>query len=182
VPRNRQQLPHALRRAELLAAAGRVLLTKGYVDTTTAAIAREAGLAPNAVRWYFPHKDDALAAVVNEVVDMYLNQNQNGELDTVVQVVCGLASYSSLAAAVADRAQHSPAVDACANRVHELIARLVDGLREAPRNELARDAVIAVLENEITNPLTTCEPDVLRFILRQLLQSGADTGCRPSVS
>ena len=85
MPRNRQQVPHAQRRAEVLAAARRVLLANGYPDTTIAAIARDAGLAPNAVRWYFRHKDDALAAVVDDLLDTHLIDDQGNDLESLIK-------------------------------------------------------------------------------------------------
>jgi AcrR family transcriptional regulator len=169
VPRNRQQVPHAQRRAEVLAAARKILLREGYTHTTTAAIAQEAGLAPNAVRWYFPHKDDALAAVVDELVDTHLSQDHGRDLDSLVEAVHALDAFRGLAPAVAERARHSTAVAACAARVHELLAEHADRLLAGSGNPLTRAAITAVLANEITNPFATEQPEVLRYTLRRLL-------------
>lgn len=169
MPRNRQHMPHEQRRAELLAAARRILLTHGYTNTTTAAVAREAGLAPNAVRWYFPHKDDALAAVVDEVLDIHLSHGHVTDLDTLIEAVQALSAFRALAPAVAERQHHSPAVAACASRVHALLAQHVDTLMGADPHPTARAAIIAVLEGEITNPLTAQHPSTLRYTLQRLL-------------
>lgn len=171
MPRNRQQVPHAQRRAEVLAAARRVLLANGYPDTTIAAIARDAGLAPNAVRWYFGHKDDALAAVVDDLLDTHLIDDQGNDLDALIKAVHALGAFRALAPAVAERQSHSPTVAACAARVHAILAQRVDALLSVHADETARAAVIAVLEGELTNPLTAHRPpEVLRYTLQRLLR------------
>jgi AcrR family transcriptional regulator len=153
----------------VLAAARTILLKDGYTGTTTAAIAHAAGLAPNAVRWYFPHKDDALAAVVDELLDIHLNPGQGRDLDSLIEAVHALGAFRGLAPAITERAQHSPAVAACAARVHELLAERVNQLVAGSSDPMTRAAMILVLENAITNPLAAAQPEVLRYTLERLL-------------
>jgi AcrR family transcriptional regulator len=153
----------------VLAAARKILLREGYTHTTTAAIAQEAGLAPNAVRWYFPHKDDTLAAVVDELLDTHLTRDHGTDLDALIEAVHALGAFRGLAPAVAERARHSPAVAACATRVHELLAEHADRLLAGLGDPLTRAAITTVLANEITNPLAAQQPEVLRHTLRRLL-------------
>lgn len=64
MPSNRQHIDRDAKAAEILDAAESLLLSDGYEATTMAAIARGAGVSNNAVYWYFPGKDELLAAVL----------------------------------------------------------------------------------------------------------------------
>jgi AcrR family transcriptional regulator len=73
VPKNRQLIPREQRTDELLAAATELLLSRGYTKTRMSDIARAAGVANAALYWYFPTKDDLLAAVWNRALDAELS-------------------------------------------------------------------------------------------------------------
>jgi len=60
--------PSTDRRAEILAAAGRVFARKGFERSTTAEIAREAGVAEGTIFRYFPTKKDLLLNLVVSLV------------------------------------------------------------------------------------------------------------------
>jgi len=57
------------RRAELVAAAARVFAERGVAKTTVSDIVRAAGVAQGTFYLYFPAKDDAVLAVVDEMAD-----------------------------------------------------------------------------------------------------------------
>jgi TetR/AcrR family transcriptional repressor of bet genes len=57
------------RRAQIVAAFGRVLAAQGYQGATIAAIGREAKLAPGLVHYHFESKREVLLALVAAVVD-----------------------------------------------------------------------------------------------------------------
>ncbi|RLT35949.1 MAG: TetR/AcrR family transcriptional regulator [Chloroflexi bacterium] len=59
------------RRQEILAAAGRAFIEKGYAATTMQEIATACDLAPGTLYRYFPGKTDLIAAVVGECMRMY---------------------------------------------------------------------------------------------------------------
>ncbi|MEV0464264.1 TetR/AcrR family transcriptional regulator [Nocardia tengchongensis] len=67
MPKNRQDIPKAERQAELVAHARELFAENGYRGTSVAAVGRAAGIAPAAVHWYFPTKDDLFAAVVDSI-------------------------------------------------------------------------------------------------------------------
>jgi AcrR family transcriptional regulator len=69
VPANRQHLPRSQREDEIIDVASRLFIERGFTETSMSAIARELGLAINAVAWYFPDRDDILAAAVQRPVD-----------------------------------------------------------------------------------------------------------------
>src|SRR5262245_21352551 len=64
MPANRTHLDRDAKAAEIVEAAEALLLRDGYETTTMGAIARRAGVSSNSVYWYFPGKDELLAAVL----------------------------------------------------------------------------------------------------------------------
>ncbi|MEE6169665.1 MULTISPECIES: TetR/AcrR family transcriptional regulator [unclassified Mycolicibacterium] len=69
MPRNRQQIPRAEREAAILEQAVELFAANGYRGTSVAAVGRAANVAPAAVHWYFPTKDDLFAAAVTSIFD-----------------------------------------------------------------------------------------------------------------
>jgi AcrR family transcriptional regulator len=64
MPATRPHLDRDLKRKQILDTAEKLFLRDGFEATAMAAVARRAGIANNAVYWYFPSKDDLLAAVL----------------------------------------------------------------------------------------------------------------------
>ncbi|MEV0028410.1 TetR/AcrR family transcriptional regulator [Nocardia sp. NPDC050793] len=67
MPRNRQQIPKAEREAAVVERAVELFAANGYRGTSVAAVGRAAGIAPAAVHWYFPTKDDLFAAALTSI-------------------------------------------------------------------------------------------------------------------
>ncbi|MFE9328380.1 TetR/AcrR family transcriptional regulator [Nocardia sp. NPDC052278] len=67
MPKNRQEIPKAERQAELVEQARELFVDNGYRGTSVAAVGRAAGIAPAAVHWYFPTKDDLFAAAIASI-------------------------------------------------------------------------------------------------------------------
>jgi AcrR family transcriptional regulator len=59
-------MPAHVRRADILAIAGRVFSTNGFVGTTTRDIAREIGITEAALYRYFPSKEAIYTAILEE--------------------------------------------------------------------------------------------------------------------
>ncbi|MHB8894451.1 MAG: TetR/AcrR family transcriptional regulator [Candidatus Geothermincolia bacterium] len=57
------------RRAELIAAARKLLEEKGVGDTSVSDIVREVGVAQGTFYWYFESKEDVLNAVLEQIAD-----------------------------------------------------------------------------------------------------------------
>jgi AcrR family transcriptional regulator len=97
-----------------LDAAEELLLRDGYEATAMAAIARRAGVANAAVYWYFPSKDDVLAAVLQRRQERVLASTPElatATLDErVVALLEQLDQVANLTAAVHERASRSAAV------------------------------------------------------------------------
>ena len=67
MPRNRRTQPEAEKRAELISTARALFLSDGYDATPMNRIAREAGVTPNTIYWYFRDKEQLLLAVLDEL-------------------------------------------------------------------------------------------------------------------
>lgn len=68
VPRNNQTVPKAEREAAVLGHAVELFKAYGYRGTSVAAVGKAAGLAPAAVHWYYPTKDDLFAAALGQII------------------------------------------------------------------------------------------------------------------
>src|SRR5437763_14794207 len=68
MPTTRRDVDRATKVEAILDAAEAQLTACGYQGMSIAAIARELGLAQNAIHWYFRSKDDLLVAVLDRMV------------------------------------------------------------------------------------------------------------------
>ncbi|WP_155771679.1 helix-turn-helix domain-containing protein, partial [Mycobacterium asiaticum] len=66
--RNKRPQAADEKRAEIVAAARRLFIDAGYDATSMSRLAKEAGVAPNTIYWYFGDKDDVLIAVLDSVM------------------------------------------------------------------------------------------------------------------
>jgi AcrR family transcriptional regulator len=69
VPQTRHEIERDLKVREILSAAETRLREGGYESLSIAGIARELGLAPNSIYWYFPSKDDLFVAAVRHMLE-----------------------------------------------------------------------------------------------------------------
>lgn len=155
MPANRPHVDHDAKAAEVLDAAELMLLGNGYESTTMAAIARAAGVATNSVYWYFPSKDELLAAVLRrrqEQAFARLGADADAPLrEQAIAVLAELDSVATLTATVHERAKHSPAVAEVHEAFHaELGSRLRHAFKAASLSDhdaqMASDALIAIVE------------------------------------
>jgi AcrR family transcriptional regulator len=155
MPANRPHVDRDAKAAEILDAAGSLLLRDGYESSTMVAIARAAGVSSNAVYWYFPSKDDLLAAVLRRWQERAFARLDSGSeaslLDRASEALRELDSVAELTATVHERAEHSPAVAEVHEAFHAGISqRIQDGFEAAglPQNDarMAAAAVVAIVE------------------------------------
>lgn len=173
MPRNSQHVPHADRAASVRGAARAVLIANGYHDATMADIARAADLTPNAVRWYLPTKDDALASTVDALIEEYLPPSAGRDVSALIDAVMQLRAYNGLAAAVLEREALSPAVAESAHRLHAILGQLLDHAAPKPLADPARTALLAVLLNEIAAPRSLHrDGGTLRYTIDSLMPGG----------
>jgi AcrR family transcriptional regulator len=130
MPATRPHLDRDAKRNQILDAAEELLLRDGYDATPMAAIARRAGVANAAVYWYFPSKDDVLAAVLQRRQERAVASPQlaSGSLDDrLIAMLERLDEVANLTAAVHERAGHSAAVAEVHQRFHATAEKLLQG-------------------------------------------------------
>src|SRR3954467_12092852 len=74
VPRRRVEFERDEKTREILDAATARLREAGYDGLSVAALARELGIANNAVYWYFPSKDELVVAAVAQMLREILDR------------------------------------------------------------------------------------------------------------
>jgi AcrR family transcriptional regulator len=155
MPATRPHLDRELKRKQILDAAERLLLRNGYEATAMAEVARRAGVANNAVYWYFPSKDDLLAAVLQRRQERELTTLPARETLTPDEQVLGMLAQldqvAKLTATVHERAQHSAAVAEMHESFHATADRLLrtllqDGGLDLNDAALAAKAMMALVE------------------------------------
>ncbi|MGA9874615.1 MAG: helix-turn-helix domain-containing protein [Solirubrobacteraceae bacterium] len=132
MPATRPHLDRDLKRKQILDAAEKLLLRNGYEATAMAQVARRAGVANNAVYWYFPSKDDLLAAVLGRRQERALENLPARETLTpdeqALAMLTQLDQVAKLTATVHERAQHSTAVAEMHEAFHAAADRLLQSL------------------------------------------------------
>ena len=155
MPATRPHLDRDLKRKEILDAAERLFLRNGYEATAMAEVARGAGVANNAVYWYFPSKDDLLAAVLGRRQERALERMPGRETSTadeqVLAMLAQLDQVAKLTATVHERAQHSVAVAEMHDAFHATADRLLrrlgqDAGLDADDAARAATAMMALVE------------------------------------
>ena len=129
MPATRTHLTRDLKRREIVDSAEELFLADGYEKTSMAAVARGAGVASNAIYWYFPGKDDLLAAVLERRLEQAIaglpDPSEAGMEEQVLAVLAQLDQVARLTAAVHERSRQSEAVAS----VHESFHGQIDGRR-----------------------------------------------------
>lgn len=177
MPRRRQERTREEKVDEVIAAAERRLRDQGYEGLSVAAIARELGVAQNAVYWYFPSRDHLFVATLRRMLAGVLAEKPpaaTGLHNQVLWFVDELQSLHELRAALAERARTSPLAA-------EFVAELNSGLRGMLANALhgrvpdgeidvAVDTFIATVEGCVLQQLDTAERHrVLLYALDRIL-------------
>ncbi|OBJ53026.1 TetR/AcrR family transcriptional regulator [Mycobacterium sp. 1423905.2] len=114
MPRNKRPQAADEKRAEIVAAARQLFIDAGYDATPMSRLAKEAGVAPNTIYWYFGDKDDVLIAVLDAVMADVWPQYQQVATEPitarVLWVVLQLHQMSRLVTTVHARVEHSAAI------------------------------------------------------------------------
>lgn len=161
---------------EILVEAERRLREGGYEALSVAAIARELGLAQNAIYWYFPSKDDLFVATLNRMLEKIAARKpskQAGELQRILWFTDQIQVLSGMRGAMNDRARSSPVVAEFVERLDALLSRMLsNALRDyVPADELslAVDAFRATADGAFVKGLDKrTRRKLLAFTLRQL--------------
>ena len=175
MPRTRPHLERDEKVDQLVDAAVRRLIDGGYGNLSVADIARELGLAQNAIYWYFPSKDHLFVAALQRIVDSVMSKKPRGE-GTVARVIWfadRLDEFQPLRTALSDRARVSPVVADFEKELYAGLKGLLSGALSAtvPARELeiTADAVIGLIDGVLMQQATRKKrAELLRFGLQRL--------------
>ena len=120
---------------EILDLAEQRLREGGYEELSVAALARELGLAQNAIYWYFPSKDHLFVAVQRRMLEDLAARKPRGDVGQrrrILWFTDQLEPLSRLRPALRERAQRS---EVAATFLEELEALLSRMLSNALRGE-----------------------------------------------
>lgn len=78
MPKTRTQTPRSEKIDALLDAAEQCFAERGFDGTTTARLAKAAGVSERTLFWYFPSKDHVLAAVMRRASDRIVDELRDG--------------------------------------------------------------------------------------------------------
>jgi AcrR family transcriptional regulator len=177
--RTRSELERDKKVADIVAAAERRLRDGGYEALSVAAIARQLGLAQNAIYWYFPSKDHLFVAALEEMLrKIAARKPRRGEAGVVARILWFTDQFqalSGLRGAMNDRARDSQAVADFVERLDALLSRmLANTLRDhvaAKELSVAVDTFRATVEGTFVKGLSKpARHKVLKFTLERLMQ------------
>ncbi|MCV7420532.1 helix-turn-helix transcriptional regulator [Mycobacterium yunnanensis] len=127
--RNKRPQAADEKRAEIVAAARRLFVDGGYDATSMSRLAKEAGVAPNTIYWYFQDKDDVLIAVLTSVMaDVWPQYEAIASQPIAARllwVVGQLTEMSRLVTTVHSRVEHSPAIAEWHQNFHTITGSLL---------------------------------------------------------
>jgi AcrR family transcriptional regulator len=127
--RNKRPQAADEKRAEIVAAARRLFIEDGYDATSMSRLAKDAGVAPNTIYWYFADKDDVLIAVLTSVMadvwPQYEEIASHPIAARVLWVVRQLTEMSRLVTTVHARVEHSPAIAEWHQNFHTITGSLL---------------------------------------------------------
>jgi AcrR family transcriptional regulator len=176
MPKTRPAQSRDKKMSEILAAAEKRLRGGGYEALSVAALARELGLAQNAIYWYFPSKDELFVATLDRMLEKIGARKPSkrvGELERILWFTDQFQVISGVRGAINDRAGHSAVVAEFAERLDALLSRMLSNvLRDyVPAAELtiAVEAFRATVDGAFVKGLEKRERrKLLAFTLRRL--------------
>jgi TetR/AcrR family transcriptional regulator, cholesterol catabolism regulator len=159
MPRTRQEMDRESKVDEILEAAARRLDEGGYEALSVAGIARELGLAQNAIYWYFPSRDHLFVAALERMLHDILARkppHQRTLERKVLWFVDQLQEIEPVRAAMYERARTSPVVAEFADELNGTWRRMLTNVlaerMKEPELTVAVDALIATIQGAFFQP------------------------------
>jgi TetR/AcrR family transcriptional regulator, cholesterol catabolism regulator len=180
VPKTRRAVSRDEKVGEILELAERRLRDGGYEALSVAAIARELGLAQNAIYWYFPSKDHLFVAALERILhDIAARKpsREAGEVERILWFTDQFQLLSDLRGAMNERARQSEVVADFVESLDELLSRMLsNALRDrVPAADLpvAVETFRATVEGTFVKGLDKrARREVLAFALERLTAAG----------
>jgi AcrR family transcriptional regulator len=177
MPRTRQTVSRDEKVGEIVEAAEHRLRAGGYEALSVAAIARELGVAQNAIYWYFPSKDHLFVAALEGMLRDIAARKPSGNVDVVERILWFTDQFqalSDLRAAMNERARSSEVVADFVGELEAVLSRMLShALRDhVPEAELpvAVEAFRATVEGTFVKGLDQrSRRQVLGFALERLM-------------
>jgi AcrR family transcriptional regulator len=177
LPRTRTEVPKQEKVDDLVAAAERRLRSGGYEALSVAAIARELGIAQNAIYWYFPSKDHLFVAALERMLRDIATRKPSRSKDRMERVLWFTDQFAplwKLQGAMAERARTSKVAAEFVENLDELLSRMLsNALRDRVPDEqlpIAVQAFRAAVEGTFVKEVDQHERRrILSFILERLL-------------
>jgi len=154
----------ARKREEILTVARQLFVEDGYDAASMSRIAKEVGVAPNTIYWYFADKDALLIAVLDELVAEAAREYQRkrrAPLDAqVMWLLSMLESAEGLVSTVHARIARSEAVRVWHERFHAMLEAILTaelnlhGVPTADQRHAAQVAMF-VIEGLLAHPTST---------------------------
>jgi AcrR family transcriptional regulator len=173
MPRTRPELDRAEKQSAILEAAVAQLESGGYAALSVAAIARDLGVAQNAVYWYFPTKDHLFVAALQQLGHRAFTAKMRAGADwtaRLLAVVDALADLYPLLPAIHERAAASEVVRLferdLLNDFRAMLAAGLAGQVPADEVDLAAETVLAAVIGAYATDLPRARR---RRLLRSLL-------------
>jgi AcrR family transcriptional regulator len=181
MPETRHAVSREEKVEEILELAEQRLREGGYEALSVAAIARELGLAQNAIYWYFPSKDELFVAALERMLREIAARKPSkrvGEVERILWFTDQFQALSHLRGAMNERARTSPVVADFVGELDALLSRMLsNALREhVPAEELpvAVEAFRATAEGAFVKGLDKkARREVLTFTLGRLMKKEA---------
>jgi AcrR family transcriptional regulator len=182
MPRTRSELERDAKVDEIVDAAERRLQEAGFEALSVAAIARELGLAQNAIYWYFPSKDHlfvaALERMLGEIAARKPRGQDVGPVERILWFTDQFEALSDLRGAMNERARESKVVAEFVEELDALLSRMLsNALRDyVPGGELAVavETFRATVEGTFVKGLASpARREVLTFALERLMRDEA---------
>jgi AcrR family transcriptional regulator len=177
MPKTRTGVDRDQKMTEILDATERQLRAGGYNAVSVAGIARELGLAHNAIYWYFPSKDHLMVAAFEHIVKKLLaNKPKGGRsvIDRVMWFVEQLGELYPLRASMHEQAQRSPVIaqylDHLNDRLRSMTVHVLEPYVDAAELEVAAASFAATVQGAFIAGIAPKERKrVLTFALEKLI-------------
>ncbi len=181
MPPTRPQLKRAEKVAQIVNAAEARLTSGGIEALSMVGVARDLGLAQNAVYWYFPSRAELFVAVLRQRLADIAARKPRGSTEIVERVLWftdQLGALYELQPAIQELAREAPVVADFADELDTLSERMLtsvfDRRYEGQELAIAIDSFRATVVGAYARGLPrTRRRRLLRFVLSQLLADPA---------